>query len=50
MVANACNTGLGCDLCKEENFTMTVIRDRNRILIRLEGKCHSSKIELLGLK
>ena len=50
MVANAYNAGLGCDLFKEENVTMTVIRDRNRILVRLEGKCHSSKIELLDLK
>ena len=42
--------GLGCDLFKEEHVTIRVIKDRNRILVGLEGKCHSSKIEFLGLE
>ena len=42
--------GLGCDLFKEEHVTIRVIKDRNRILVGLEGKYHSSKIEFLGLE
>lgn len=38
MVVDAFNAGLGCDLFKEENVTMIVIRDRKNNIGWIRGK------------